>query len=1302
MVAITVRGAQLIYRVVERFYPGIDFRSHEGACYIYKFSDHIRNVRAKHGTKYLRKADEIVHNIKMRKERLYGIDVLEEAEWKDLFDGMTYQSYALEVYINSVLTWSALDPEEEFLRNYRVSREKNEVEKFIEFRAKNEMQIYGDIPIKVWCCFVKELSVEFQHTPLGVQVMADFVDRFGMPFHQGNRDLSNLEDFRVAYTTPLLFEMCCMESILEFNIKMRMHEENITTLEYGDYQVDPIGLLREFFTLCLPHPKKINNILRAPYSWFVKMWGVGADPIVILRSVAGDDRNSKDVFYEKYHTEQNRYKNLFRSSFYNESKRMNEEKVREAVRYSRELGSHNQGLPIFEKMLKTVYTTPFYPCKSSNMILASFLLSIQTITGYGRAWVKNLSTDFEKQLKPSRDNLVQDVSDLTREFFKQAYIEARERKEEIVKPEDLYTSMLRLARNTSSGFSTEVYVKKRFGPRLDNKDLVKINSRIKALVIFTKGHVVFTDEELRKKYNSVELYQTKGSRDVPIKATRTIYSINLSVLVPQLIVTLPLNEYFSKVGGVTSPDYRKLGGKIIVGDLEATGSRVMDAADCFRNSADRDIFTIAIDYSEYDTHLTRYNFRAGMIQGIKEAMIPYKDLRYEGHTLEQIIEFGYGEGRVAKTLWNGKRRLFRTTFDAYLHLDESERAQGAFKIPKGVLPVSSVAVAERIAVNKGFDILVAATDGSDLALIDTHLSGENSTLIANSMHNMAIGTLIQREVNRALPGVLTFLSEQYVGDDTLFYTRLHTNDVKIFDKIANLVFEIVAKCGHEASPSKTMMTPYSVEKTQTHAKQGCYIPQDRMMIISSERRKDIEDVQGYVRSQVQTMTTKISRGFCHDLAQFILMLKASFIGAWKMKRTIKDRTSFRDRKFDSNDEDGYTLIQIRNPLALYVPIGWNGYGAHPAALNIVMTEEMYVDSIMISKLDEIMAPIRKIVHDIPPCWNETQGDKRGIMSTTKMSFFSKMARPAVQVALNNPQIMSLVEELPLGEYSPGKISRTMMHSALLKESNARTLLSSGYELEYQRSLNNWVSQVSLRLGEESGIISTSYAKLFDVYFEKDIDSTPYMFPDQNLSPQFYIQKMLIGPRVSTRVRNSYVDRIDVILRKDIVMRGFITANTILNVVERLGTNHAVGDLVTVFTLMNIETRVAEELAEYITSEKIRFDALKLLKKGIAGDEFTMSLNVATQDFIDTYLSYPYQLTKTEIDAVSLYCAQMVMLRAAIGLPKKQMKIVVTDDARKRFRIRLQRFRTHVPKIKVLKKLIDPNRMIVRNLENQFV
>ncbi|AFH41519.1 VP1 [Pata virus] len=1303
MVAITVQGADLVKRIVERLYPFIEIDLTSGVFMFYKFSDNIRQIRSKHGVKYLRLAEEIERNIREGKEYLHGLRVLRENSWRELFGEKNQNTESYQVYKNSIIPLSQLEPEEEFLRNYQVDlNDISGVSTFVEMRAKNEMQIFGDLPIKVWALFIDELGKEMKMKPLGIDTVRDFVYMHGEPFHQGVRDLSRLEDFNTCYTTPLLLEMCCMESILEFNVVMRMREEGISALEFGTLQIDPLALLREFFIICLPHPKKINNILRSPYSWFVKMWGVAADNITVLESDASDDRNAKDVYYTKFRTVSNSYTSIFKGKFYRDSLKMNQEKVQEAVKYSQELGLHQKELAIFSEMLKKVYTTPFYPFKPSNVILASFLLSIQTITGYGRAWVKNAGTDFEKQMKPAADNLISDVSDRTRENFIKAYKEAEEKREEIVKPEDLYTSMLRLARNTSSGFSTELLVQKRFGPKTGRREMVKITSRIKALVIFTKGHTVFTESELRKKYNTTELYQTKGSRDVPIKSTRTIYSINLSVLVPQLVVTLPLNEYFARVGGVTSPEYSRIGGKVIVGDLEATGSRVMDAADTFRNSGDETILTIAIDYSEYDTHLTYHNFRKGMLEGIRQYLTKYANLRYEGYSLNELVEFGYGEGRVSKTLWNGKRRVFRASLSKYLALEEGERSMISFRPPFGVKPVSSLAVAEKIADEKG-EVLVSPTDGSDLALIDTHLSGENSTLIANSMHNMAIGGLIQEKVLALNRHDIVFLSEQYVGDDTLLYCKLNTRDSETVNRIIDCIFDTVRKCGHEASPSKTVIAPFTVEKTQTHAKQGIYIPQDRMMIISSERRKDIEDVQGYVRSQVQTMITKVSRGFCHDLAILILMLKATFIGAWKLKRTVKDQQGYRDRKFDSDEEDGFTLVVLRNPLSLFVPLAWNGYGAHPAALNIVMTEEIFIDSLQMRKLDLIMEPIKKIVSKCLPPWNETTADKRNIYSETKMSFFSRMARPAVQVALASPEIMDAVDALPLGDFSPGRLSKTMMHSALLKESTARGLLAAGYEAEYQKALNRWSENaVCLQVFEEAGVISTTYAKLFDLLFEEEEQKREFIFPDQNLSPQFYIQKMKIGPRQSTRMRISYVDRIDVILRKDVVMRGFITANTILNVLEQLGTNHTASDLTTIFTLMNIEHRVAEELSEYLTSERIRFDALKLLKKGIAGDEFTMSLDVATQKFVDRFIVYPYQLTKTELDAVMLYCSQIVMLRAATGEVMKKMRISVPDEEKRRFKIRAQRFRTHIPKIKVVKKLLDLNRMSVRNLENQFV
>nr|AGZ92014.1 RNA polymerase VP1 [Changuinola virus] len=1308
--AATVQGACLVRHIIERYFKGFTITEKKGTYFTYKFSGFTRDLRMKRGTVYKRTIEEIEQAVRNRKEYVHGRLVISEADWTDLLTEPVDYDVGVDIYSGSMLAIEEIEPEEEFLRNYKRNLETSSpMEKFVEMRSKNETQVFGDLPLKVWFCFVDEYSKYLHHVPAGLKMMRCFITKYGSPFSQSSRDLAKFEKINVCYTTPLIFEMCLMESLLEFNLIHRMREEQISYLEFGNEKINGINIIREFFYVCIPHPKKINNMLRSPYTWFVKMWGVGANPIQVLKSYASDDRNSKDVFYERFTTVNNKYEHLIKNTqFYKRSKTENIDKIKEAVVYSQKSGHHNEDITIFKNMLGKVYNTPFAPSKISNVMLASLLLSIQTMTGYGRAWVKNVGTDESNLMKPASDNLIQEVADYTRNNFIKAYDEARRKGEEIVKPENLYTSMLRLARNTSSGFSTEIMIHKMFGPTVKRqKELIKIHSRIKALVIFTKGHTVFTPEELHKKYNTVTDYQTKGSRDVPIKSTRTIYSINLSVLIPQLVLTLPLNEYFSRIGGSTHPDYPTMGGKIIVGDLEATGSRVVDAADTFRNSSDSDILTIAIDYSDYDTHLTQYNFRSGMLSGLREVVKRYASYRYEGFTLEQLIDFGYGEGRVARTLWNGKRRVSKVSAEAYMKLDDVDREIREFKPPIGVHPVSTGVILNKLEKDTCIGahcILVSPTDGSDLALVSTHLSGENSTLVANSMHNMAIGTLIQDNVNKNFTGKLTFLSEQYVGDDTLFYCRLHTYESNDFNRIITTIFDTVKQCGHVASESKTMITPFSVEKTQTHAKQGIYIPQDRMMIISSERRKDIEDVQGYMRSQVHTMITKVSRGFSHEFAINILMLKTSFIGAWKLKRTVLDEV-FRDRKFDSDEEDGYTLLQIRDPLTLFIPVAWNGYGAHPAALNVVMSEDIFIDSQTMPQLDTIMRELVQITKTCSPHWNETEADSRQVMPETKMSFFSKMARPAVQIALTNKEVMDEVEKLPLGDFSPNRISRTMMHSALLKEQSARTLLTSGYELEYQTKLNKWLnSSIS---GEyvangESGEITTNFAKLFNIQFGNVIEESPKHFPDQNLSPPFYLQKSAIGQRMSTRLRMSYIDRIDSILRKDVVMRGFITANTIINVLEKVGNTHTAIDLTTLFSLMNIEFKVAEELAMYLTSEKVRFDALKLLKRGMCGDEFSMSLDVATQQMVDKYVSMPYEFTKTETDVISLYISQLVMLRSAMGMPKRKIYVAPDEEMKNRYKLRVQRFKVHAPRLRLIKKLIDINRLSVRQLENQFI
>nr|QWF36631.1 RNA-dependent RNA polymerase [Mudumu virus] len=1307
--------------ILSHIFPDVTFDGKHASYQFYKYSESFSNAKKKNektknefkgkGSEHQkdpRNDNTIKYNVS--KNTFLGRPVVTEITWEDMVIKFniinTEGNDTLSIYLDSLLEITKLDPEEEFLRNYNFEKkdEYPELFEFIMHRSRNECAVFGDMALRHWCVFLFSLSVELNFFPLGVQVVDSFISKFGSPFHQNTRDVSKIEDEKISATVVLLFEMCITESLLEFNILLRTQEEQIDDIKIGTRTFKLYELAREFFIICLPHPKKINNMLRAPYSWYVKTLGTACEKYNLLTSRAGDDRNSKDVRYLCFQRFQNRYANLLRNSqFHKKSLNENKKKIDDAVDYANSLlKTSNVDLPIFKSLFSAVYTTDFDPSNMSHVLFTSYLLSLQVITGYGRAWVKNKGDNPDIMLQPASDNFVDRVCNATQILFQRAYEEAERNRYTIVKPEQMYSSLLRLAKNTSSGMATQVDILKSYSPKGDNKEVIKISSRQKALVIMREGNKIFQKEALMRKFNTTNDFQTKGQRDVPIKSTRTIYAIHISVLAPQLLLTLPLNEYFAQFGGNTSPSSKTLGGKVIIGDLEATGCRVIDASDTFRNSGDPDIITFALDYSDYDQHMTKYNFRTGMLNGIRSALAKYSDLRYDGYTINDLIEFGYGEGRIQNTLWSGRRRVVKISRSTYELLPEERKTvpdDAPFKFrPPGTYPVNNV---DDLEPTEDEDcLLVVPWDGSDLASVSTHLSGENSTLVANSLHNMAIGSVMREEINKHVPDFMNVLSEMYVGDDMLWYTRIRNVQVRNFDQAMEAAFESVRKSGHEAAASKTTVLPVSAEKTQTHAKHGIYIPQDRMMMVSSEKKKEIENIAGYMRSNVMTYITKVSRGFSEELAHRILLFKSSIIGYRKLKRTIYKDNSYCSRRFFS-EEDGYTLCIVRDPSVLYTPVEWNGYGASPIALNIVMTPELYLDMMQMTQTAEWVLPLSTLINRHPPQWNETEADKNQIKTNAEMGLFSKLARPAVVASLMDPVTSASVRELPLQGFGPHSLSKTMIHNALLKEPRARSLLAPGYELVYQKTMNEFRDNAIVNPIGHDLEITTRYAKIFEIRFGDEIVLNTSEYPDRNLSHRFRLQKLLLGNRTSNRLRMSYVDKIDSILRSDIVMRGFITSNHILRLLEDLGPGHTCEDLATIFTLMNIEQRTATRLAEYLTKDQTRFDMQKLSKGGVGGDEFTMSLNVLTQEFYDKVITCPIQLFQAEKDALILHASQILMTRAALGMKPRKMEFIIREEHKKQ--LRAVRLKSRLPRRRMIKSLCtDVRRLAVGIIENQFL
>nr|UBT83634.1 VP1 [Middle Point orbivirus] len=1274
--AVVVHRQRLTQNAAARILPGIHFNQNEGTTYYYKYSQ-MQKDKSKRTNNERKEMDDNDFDPNKGFKTLYALPVLRETSWVELISSISLEEYSEDIFellVETAVESDKLDPEEEFLQNYKINSflQPNgtyaRAFDFVMSRARDECQVYGDVALKHWVALLIELSKTENFTPLGLQVMARFIQRFGEPFHQNTRDLSQVKDEVFIVTVALIFEMCITESFSEFNALFRTKEEKIGHYTFAKKTFQLYDIVRELFRLCLPYPKYINNKLRAVYSWFVKCWGVAAEEIIVLKSHGGDDRNSKQVDYVGFEKFKNPYSIAIRKSkFFAESKKENIQKVQDMLDLVKERSSQNVQAPLIMHFLNNVYEESFNPTEISHVILASYMLSIQTLTGYGRAWIKNKGDDPEKMLKPDKNNFVTRLSDMTENFVMQAYREAEEHGHTIVPPESMYSALLRMAKNTSSGMSTSVEVPKTYGPKAEKqKTMIRIVSRQKALVLMQEGDKIYKRENMIKKFDSIESYQSKGQRDVPIKATRIIYSIHISVLAPQLLLTLPINEYFSQTGGSTRPNAREIGGKVIIGDLESTGSRVIDASDTFRNTADQGIFTLALDYSEYDQHMTPDNFRLGMMNGMRRALSKYHSLRYEGMTVDDLLEAGYGKGRLVGSFWNGRRHVKKMLLTEYQGLDERDRVpteDSPFKFsPPGVHLIRNLELVKG-EVKEGDDyVLVSPWDGSDLAKVSTHLSGENTTLVWNSVHNLAAGTIIQEELASKAPRLLTVESETYVGDDMLMYTNLNVIRGDAIDKIMETIFETIALFGHEASPAKTTFLPFSAEKTQTHAKQGVYIGQDRMMFISSERKKDIEDVKSYMRANVNVFITKCSRGFSAELAHIILCFKTIFVGYRKFKRTIMENGKLRSRHFDSA-EDGYTLCVLRHPLTLYLPVEWNGYGAHPSALNVIMTPEIFLDSLLMDSFRDEILPIMKICTSAMPSWNETQVDKRRLTTTTKMSLFSKLARRPVSTVLQHPEARAKVQMLPLQGFGPTEISGTMMHSALLKEPKARTLLSPNYELDFHEVFNTWKKEALLRPQGIDLQISMQYCKIFEVVFEneRNENTARQYFPDLNLSPEFKNQKLVIGNRKSNRKRISYVDQIDSILRSDVIMRGFITSNHILAVLEEIGIGHSAEDYALIFSMMNLDEKVCEKLGNYIARDKIKFDAQKLNKGGACGDEFSMSLDVCTQQMIDDFLVFPYELTQTERDAVNLYASQLIMLRASKGIPTVKIQFRVTEE-----------------------------------------
>ncbi|AAG34363.1 putative RNA-dependent RNA polymerase VP1 [St Croix River virus] len=1192
---------------------------------------------------------------------VFGHPVVVERTWEEISRDVPFNTkgkLALRIFLSSIQHPDTFQPEEEFLRHYRLIPD-HPFTSFIRFREGRESATFGDLPLRHWFHLLTSLANERRIAPLGLSLLKELIEHLGgPPIGQDTRSLDHVENLTEYSGISLLVEEALTEALLEINLVDR--EREIGSLTLGSRKFPALQILHEHFLVCLPHPKHINNRLRSSYSWFVKMFSVCHPNPIVLRSHAGSDMNSKNVTYQGFSRVVNTFgPTLLQIKYLSHAKDLNLQAIREAVEYSNSLSDASLSLPSFTSFYTDMFTSEFNPTDEGQVFSLSFLLQIQTMSGYGRAWVINRSENLEEMMHPASDNYIDKVCEYTQLYVFRSYEQAFANGFHPVRASEMYHSLTSLAKNTSAGMDVHFQVRKTFSRR---EAWRRVKSKQKSLALLHYGHLFFTPDELRRTYNTPDSCQTKGARDVPVKPTREVYSIVMPTIAQQYLVTNPLNRYLSYAEtsdssepftrGTTHPSDTRVAGKVIIGALEATGSRVMDGSDVFRGTSDPSHLILALDMSNFDKHMTPYNFRKGEIDGMVRALSRFDgDPAFDygdGVFPAQMAKFAYADGKIVGSLWNGNRRVYRARGPVP---DELIDAKPKFRPPPGVFSVRSLS---DVQLDEEGDVLVSVGDGSDLATIYTHLSGENSTLVANSLHNMAIGRVIQDVLFQRFGDDVTFVSEMYVGDDTLAYLHFRTPSVSVVDEAISLVFQTVEKCGHVASPAKTTLCPLSTEKTQTHAKQGVYIPQDRMMVISSERKKTIESVSAFFSSLVQKYVTKVSRGFSHDLAVDILLFTSALIGYRKLKAVIADGGTFLKRPL-RGPTAGYSTIIVRDPICAFVPKEMGGFGLSPTAINLISTPELLVDlrrTNLHSWFFEHLMPC--LERPFYPMWDESHPDPSLIQIDVQARAFSKYVRATPATFLSQPNLRKAIDMLPLQRMGPYDLMHNMTKQAVLKDQSARSLLAPAYERDvFIGNLISLSPPRELLLSDSDGAIHTLISLLYDILLTP-LPPQRHYYPDITLSPIFKLQREAFGVRSSAAVQVSFMDKIDRILSRDSVMRGLITSEHILAIIQQLGLALPQDQYLFIFLLLNLDENVASSLASLVVDGKLRFDHTLIARGGICGDEFSMSLDVLTHSFQQSSFSCSRMLTSGEQSCLLLAASQTSMLRATLGLPRAHL------------------------------------------------
>lgn len=103
------------------------------------------------------------------------------------------------------------------------------------------------------------------------------------------------------------------------------------------------------------------------------------------------------------------------------------------------------------------------------------------------------------------------------------------------------------------------------------------------------------------------------------------------------------------------------------------------------------------------------------------------------------------------------------------------------------------------------------------------------------------------------------------------------------DEFLAYLEQLFSEMGHVLSVQKMYLTLASSEFVQTYSRNGLYIPKDQIMLIPSEKPRNIRDAMEFLQSGKRVLCAKLSRGYGDFVSTVALLYEIFHLTAFTIK-----------------------------------------------------------------------------------------------------------------------------------------------------------------------------------------------------------------------------------------------------------------------------------------------------------------------------------------------------------------------------------------------------------------------------------